>query len=165
MKKILIVSAGVAALALPLAVLAAGVNLYNGGLGQVAGDMQNFGVAVCNGGAKAVTQAVPVTVAVGGQTATVTSASSIQPKACAYSYLTYGALSMRTGKTYSVTVTIDPVRTLISNSNNQTVYSITVPGAAAALNGGQNQTANVNAQSGDFFSMIKNWFSNLFGGQ
>lgn len=166
MKKILIVSAGVAAFALPAVMFAAGVNLYNGGFGQIAGNTQKFGVAVCNGGTQTVTQSVPITVAVGGQTATAVSAPPIKPKACAYSYLTYSALNMQAGKTYSVTVTIDPGRTLISNSNNQTVYGVTVPGAPAAANAvSPSQTANVNVQSGNFFSVIANWFTSLFHGQ
>jgi hypothetical protein len=165
MKHSLIALAGLSALLLPAASFAATVNLYNGGFGQIASNAQNFGVAICNGGTKAVTQSVPVTVATLGQTATVASAPSIAAGSCTYGYLAYAQLGMQPGNTYSVTVTIDPARTVISNKNNQAVYSITVPKLAAANGSAANGTANVGTQSGNFFSIIGNWLSSLFGGK
>lgn len=146
--------------------LAAGANLYNGGFGQVSGNTQNFGVAVCNGGTKAVTQSVPVSVTVNGSSAQVFSASSIEAQKCEYSYLSYGQLGMQAGKSYEVSVTIDPQRSFISNTNNQTSYGVTVPAAQTAqTNAATNETANANAQSGNIFSAILNWIIHLFGGQ
>lgn len=160
---------GFSALAMPAASFAAGINLYNGGLGQIAGDMQTFGVAVCNGGPKAVSQSAPVSVAVGGQTAYIVSMFPIKAGVCAYSYLTYGQLGMASGGTYSVTVTIDPARTVITNANNQAVYKVAVPAvkvsAAAPAVAGKEETANANAQSGNFFNMLGGWLSDLFGGK
>jgi hypothetical protein len=65
---------------------------------------------------------------------------------------------MQAGNTYTVTVTIDP--------KHVATYSVVVPGvtpvaAVATANG----TADVNAQSGNFFTMIGNWLSSLFGGK
>lgn len=166
MKKVFIAVVGLAAVVLPAASLATGLNLTNGGFGQVANNPQSFGVAICDAGKTAVSEAVPVTVAVGSQTANITSASPIKAGGCAYSYLTYSQLGMQPGTAYSVTVTIDPARTMIVNANNQTVYSITVPGSSAAAAQATTpavaQTANANAQSGDFFSAIVNWLSGLF---
>lgn len=163
MKNVFIVFLGFSAVALPAAAFAAGAgtpNLYNGGFGQIAGNTQDFGVAVCNGGAATVTQAVPVSVAVGGQTANILSPAPLKPGACAYSYLTYSQLGMQAGASYSVTVTV--------NGASQAVYRITVPGGAAAgaatLNAA-NGTANANAQFGDFFTMMQNWFKGMFGTQ
>lgn len=169
MKKLTIVL-GLSAVLLPVAAsfAATGVDLYNGGFGQAADNTQGFGVAVCNGGTKTVAQSVPVSVAVGGQTATTLSASSIKPSGCEYSYLNYSDLAMQAGKTYSVTVTIDPGRTLISNTNNQATYAVTVPGTPVAVAPSENaahETANVNFQSGDFFSMVFDWLKGFFGGQ
>ncbi len=145
---------------------AAGVNLYNGGFGQVSGNTQSFGVAVCNGGTKTVTQSVPISVNVNGASAQVYSASSIAAGKCEYSYLSYSQLGMQAGKSYEVTVTIDPTRTVIANTNNQTTYSITVPAAQTAqATNGANGTANVNTESGNIFSAIIHWFASLFGGQ
>jgi imidazole glycerol phosphate synthase subunit HisF len=167
MKKHLIgllgVSVGLSAVVLPVVSLAAGVNLYNGGFGQVAGNAQNFGVAVCNGGTSAVTQSVPVSITVGSQTVSVSSAASIAAGKCEYTYLPYGQLGMQAAGTYSVTVTIDPNRSLISNINNQSTYNVTVAGNTTAQAGNSApETANANAQSGNFFAMLFNWIASWF---
>jgi hypothetical protein len=164
MKQSLIAAVGLSALVLPALSLVASINLQNGGLGQLANNVQNFGVAVCNGGASAVNQSVPVSVSASNQTASVLSASSIAKGACTYSYLSYAQLNMQPGSTYTVVVTIDPNRTVISNSNNQTSYTVTVPGAIAQAPSSANGTANVGVQSGNFFSMLLNWLVGLFGG-
>jgi hypothetical protein len=71
---------------------------------------------------------------------------------------------MQAGQTYSVSVTIDPTHSVISNTNNQATYSVTVPATAtaAATTTTNNGTANVNAQSGNFFTAILHWFESLF---
>lgn len=156
-----------AASAIAALALAAGVTLTNGGLGQVAGNTQSFGVAVCNGGASAVSQSVPVTVSSNGQTATVSSAAPIAAGVCTYSYVNYGALGMAAGQAYSVSVTIDPNKTVISNSNNQATYSVTVPPATvAAANPGATTAstqptsflATIGAAFANFFTALKNLF-------
>ena len=149
--------------------LAAGINLNNGGLGQIASDPSRFGVAVCNGGKSVVTQSVPVSVSVGGQTTSLSSPTPIQVGSCSYAYATYGQLGMQSGKSYSISVTIDPQHTTISNTNNQATYTVQVPGAirttAQTETGTSGGTANVNAQSGNIFTTIFNWFAGLFGGK
>jgi hypothetical protein len=164
MKKTLISIIGLAALAIPAASFAAGVVLTNGGLGQVAANPSQFGVAACDGGTKTVNQSVPISITVNGQSATISSAASIAPGACEYSYIPYSQLGMQAGQTYSVAVTIDPQKTLISNSNNQATYSVTVPGglAAAANSAAGANTADVNAQSGNIFASFWHWLTNLF---
>lgn len=163
MKKLVAFILSFATLVLPAVSFAAGINLYNGGFGQIAGDTQNFGVAVCNGGEKTVDQPALVSVAVAGQTAAVLSASPLPQGSCGYSYLNYSQLGMQAGGTYSVTATIDPGHTLISNSNNQAVYRITVPRNLTITIPASNETAIVNTQSGDFFTMLANWFTNIWG--
>src|SRR5665213_526323 len=91
--------------------VAASVVLTNGGLGQVAGNTQSFGLAVCNNGKQAVMQPVPVLVSANGMATTISSASSIQPGVCQYSYANYSDLAMMAGQTYAVSVTIDPGHT------------------------------------------------------
>jgi len=148
---------GLLAVALPALSQAAGVTLTNGGLGQSAGNASQFGVAVCNGGKTSVTASVPVSVSANSVNATVDSASSIAAGACAYTYLPYNQFGMKAGSTYTVSVTIDPNHTMATNANNQTSYSVTVPGG----NGAQTSaTADVSAQSGNIFSSIWNF---LFG--
>jgi len=147
--------------------LAAGAILRNGGLGQIAGNIQNFGVAACNGGTKAVSQSVPISVVSNGATVGILSASPIGAGACTYSYLSYSQFGMQAGKTYPVTVTIDPAHTLATNKDNQTIYSVTVPGVPAASAESADQakaTADANAQSGSFFSMMGNWLTGLLKG-
>jgi hypothetical protein len=161
MKKILSI-AGLTAILIPAATFAAGISLNNGGVGQVASNPSQFGISVCNNGSAAVTQSVPVSVSVNGQTATVQSAAPIAGGACAYAYLDYSQFGMQAGNTYSASVTIDPQKTAITNSDNQASYSVAVPGAGAQGTAG---TADVNAQSGNFFTMIFNWFAGLFGGK
>ena len=152
--------------ALAFSAFAASVVLTNGGLGQIAGNTQSFGLAVCNGGAVTIAQSVPILVSVNGTTATITSAASIAPGVCEYSYANYNQLGMVAGQTYSVNTTIDPNRTLISNSNNQATYSITVPAAqtAAVTTGGNTTTGSTNflgsigAIFTNFFAAIRNLF-------
>jgi hypothetical protein len=149
------------AIAIPAASFAAGVVLTNGGLGQVASNPSQFGVAVCNGGFATVSQSVPVSIAVNGQTATISSAASIAPGACQYSYVSYDQLGMQAGQTYSATATIDPQASLISNTDNQATYSVTVPGTLAVATQPA-PTADVNAQSGNIFASFWHWLVNLF---
>lgn len=156
------VLAGSAAVIMPAAAFAAGATLTNGGLGQIASDPSHFGVAICNTGKTAMNQSVPVTVALNGKTVTVTSANTVKAGACAYSYLTYGELGMQAGQSYSLTVTIDPAHTMIANANNQATYAVTVPQVPGTAAAGAPQTANVNAQSGNFFTMIANWLAGIF---
>lgn len=164
MKKILLVSA-ISSVAVAYAgiAFAAGINLYNGGLGQVASNPSQFGVAICNGGKATVAQSVPVAVAVNGQTMTLSSPSSIAASACSYIYSNYSQFGMQAGKSYSVAVTIDPQHTAITNSNNQATYSVQVPSAtvgAQTANGAD--TADVNSQSGNIFIGFWNWLRSLF---
>jgi hypothetical protein len=140
--------------------LAAGLTLTNGGLGQTAANPQQFGVAVCAGSGQALSASVPLTVTVGSQSATITSASSITAGACQYSYIPYSQLNMQSGQTYSVNVTIDPQHTLISNSNNTATYSVTVPSQVAA--GNNNLTADASNQLSNPFMAVWNWFIGLF---
>jgi CARDB len=137
-----------------LSAFAAGITLTNGGLGQAASTPNQFGVAVCNTGATALSQSVPVSVTVNGQSQTISSASSIAVGACAYAYLPYSQFNMQPGTSYTAQVVIDPGATVISNTNNSASYSITVPGTPA--------TADVSAQSGNIFIAFWNWFKGLF---
>lgn len=137
-----------------LSAFAAGITLTNGGLGQAASNPSQFGVAVCNTGATALAQSVPVSVTVNGQSETVSSAASIAVGSCAYSYLPYSEFNMQPGTSYTAQVTIDPNATVISNTNNSASYSITVPGIPG--------TADVSAQSGNFLAAFWNWFKGLF---
>ncbi len=160
MKKILIVTA-VLAVVVPVASFAASLVLTNGGLGQVASNPSQFGVAVCNGGSAAVNQSVPVSILVNGQTATIQSASSIAAGACEYSYVSYSQFGMQAGQTYSANVAI--------NGGTPANYSVTVPGAQTSVginvgttNTGAANTADVNAQSGNIFTAFWNWLVHLF---
>jgi hypothetical protein len=149
----------------PAMSLAAGVSLHNGGLGQAAQNTQSFGVAVCNDGTQALNQTVPISVTANDKTVTVPSAASIKPGNCAYSYLTYAPFGMWAGTTYSVSVTIDPDHSVITGSNNQASYSVTVPKASVAAAPAQtpaNGIANVSFQSGNFFTMLVSWLSGIF---
>jgi|GEM_PF-2437709 hypothetical protein len=141
--------------------LAAGVALTNGGLGQIANSPQQFGIAVCNGGAQALTNSVPVAVVVGDKNATIPSASSIAPKQCAYSYAPYSQFDMQPGQTYSVNVAIDPQHSVITNTDNQATYSVTVPSQEAATNGA-GLTADASDQLSNPFAAVWNWFVGLF---
>jgi hypothetical protein len=156
MKKILTIAA-VLAVAVPVASFAASLVLTNGGLGQVASNPSQFGVAVCDGGSAAVSQSVPVTVTANGQTATLSSANSIAIGACQYSYVSYSQFNLQAGQTYPVAVSI--------NGGAQANYSMTVPGgttAAATQPAPTANTADVNAQSGNIFTAFWHWFVNLF---
>ena len=146
----------VAALAVAGSAFAAGTILSNGGLGQVAGNTQSFGVAVCNGGTATVAQSVPISVTSNGQSASVPSNAPIAPGVCTYSYVNYNALNMSAGGTYSVNVTIDPSHTVISNTNNQANYSVTVPGGPVAV------APETNAQPVGFIAVIGAAFANFF---
>lgn len=143
---------------------AASFDLTNGGLGQAALNPQQFGVAVCDKSSDALTSAVPVTVTVGGQSATVSSVSPIAAGQCAYSYVSYSQLDMQPGQTYSVSVTVDPQHTVASNSNDEANYSVTVPGGAQASAKNTNLTADVAGQLSNPFSAAWNWIAGLFKG-
>ena len=163
MKKLLIAACGIFSLGLPIVSFGAGVNLLNGGFGQAVNDPQNFGVAVCNSGAEILADAVPLSVTVGEHTILTSSVNNLAPSKCEYTYLPYAQAGMETGQTYSVTVTIDSNHTIISSTDNQTTYSITVPGAPVArVAGNDSGTANASAQFGNFFSMLTNWFGGFF---
>ena len=162
MKRLTVSALGLLAVALPALSLAASITLTNGGLGQIAGNTAEFGIAVCNGGATALSASVPVSVTANGVNASVSSASSIAPGACAYTYLPYSQFNMQAGETYTVAVAIDPNHTAITNANNETSYSVTVPSAAQASQDMQAGTADVSAQSGNIFTAFWNWLVHLF---
>lgn len=165
MKKVVITLLGISAITLlsTVTALAASLTLTNGGLGQVVANPTQFGVAVCAGNAD-LTQSVPITVAVNGQTSTVSSASPIPAGTCQYSYLNYADLGMQSDQTYAVSVTIDPQQTVVSSTNNQTTYSITVPTqpSMAVATSSNNLTANIASQFANPFLAVWNWLSNLF---
>ncbi len=151
------------ALLTPALSLAAGVVLSNGGFGQAAGNPQNFGVAVCNHGTETVTQSVPVSVTVGDRSTSIMSGAPIKAGSCSYSYLPYAPLAMEAGHTYIVAVAVDPNHSIITNTDNQVSYDVTVPNSPSAAAGASSaQSANVNAQSGNFFTMLLDWLSRLF---
>jgi hypothetical protein len=150
-----------AALIPALTASAGSIVLVNGGFGQLAGNSQNFGIAICNQGTNALNHAVPVTVSTGEKTVNISSVPSIKAGGCEYSYLAYKDLGMKAGNTYSVVVTIDPQHSVISNTTNKTTYSAVVPAGVASA--GSKATANASAQSGNFFAAIWNWIVSLFG--
>lgn len=143
---------------------AATLTLTNGGLGQIAANPQQFGVAVCAGAEKGLSQSVPVSVTVNGKSASISSASSIAAGNCGYSYLPYSQLGMQAGQTYSVDVVIDPQHTVSSNGNNESVYSVTVPGQAApvAVQPSKNLTANISTQFANPITVLWNWLGDLY---
>jgi hypothetical protein len=157
MKGLVISAVGFLAVVLPALSLAAGVTLTNGGLGQVAGNASSFGVAVCDGGKSALTASVPVSVTANGVSISTNSASNIAAGACEYTYVPYSQFNMQAGNTYTVNVTIDSNHATITNTNNQTSYSVTVPSSATAAG-----TADVSAQSGNIFTSFWHWLTNLF---
>jgi hypothetical protein len=144
--------------------LAATISLSNGGVGQVATNPSQFGIAVCNDGASALAQGVPVTVSTNGQTVALSSANSIAVGSCGYTYLSYSQFGMQAGQTYTVTTTIDPKHTVTSNTNNSAEYSVTVPAQQAAA-GPQPDglTANAAVQFTNPLTAFWNWLMNLFG--
>lgn len=157
MKVLALSAVGLLAVVLPALSLAAGYTLTNGGLGQIAGNTANFGVAVCNGGKTATTASVPMAVTANGVGITTNSASNIAAGACAYTYLPYSEFNMQAGKAYDVSVAIDPNHTAITNTNNQTSYTVTVPSST-----GNAGTADVNAQSGNLIMKFWSWLTKLF---
>lgn len=160
-----ILGISIATIAIAPALAATGVILHNGGLGQTAGDTKNFGVAVCNGGTKAVTQSVLVSVSANEATADIASASSIAAHKCEYTTVAYAAFNMQAGQSYQVSVTIDPKHTIISNTDNQASYNITVPaGQTAQTNVAANGSANANAEAGNVFASIFQWLAHFFTG-
>lgn len=142
-----------------VAFAATGSILTNGGVGQVAGNSQSFGVAVCNGGTTATSLAVPVLVSANGASVTASSEPSIQPDACAYTYVDYSQFGMTAGQTYSVVATIDPGHTVIKNSDNAATYTVTMPSAQMAAAAGDNTVAD---QSTNFLATIGAAFVNFF---
>jgi len=124
------------------------LDLQNGGLGQVAANPQQFGVAVCDKDAQALTSAVPITIAVGDQSTTISSAASIASKQCEYSYLPYAQLGMQGGQTYSVNVTV---------GTDQATYSVTVPPQPTI-----SLSADISNNVSGLISGIWNWFTGLF---
>jgi hypothetical protein len=145
---------------------AATFTLTNGGLGQAAANTQQFGVAVCNKSTANLTQPVPVVVTTNGESATISSASTIQAGSCEYSYLPYSQLGMKSGVAYAVSVTIDPQDSVISNSDNATVYNVTVPGqVAVAVNNTpaqSNLTADIASQFANPLVSLWNWLGDLY---
>lgn len=142
---------------------AASVVLTNGGLGQVAGNTQSFGIAVCNKGTQALGQSVPLSVSAAGQVAAIESTAPTPAGSCSYTYVNYSQFGMTAGQTYTVTVTIDPQHTLTSNANNQATYDVTVPGTSAqaetetqtAASGNNNLLAYLGSVLVNFFSALK----------
>jgi hypothetical protein len=108
----------------------AGGILQNAGLGQKAGDPNNFGIAVCNNGSQATSQAVPVSITANNTATTLQIPAPLNAKQCTYSYVPYSSFSMKTGVNYSVQVTIDSNRTFATNPDTSATYSVTVPGGA-----------------------------------
>jgi hypothetical protein len=141
---------------------AAGLDLVNGGLGQVATNPQQFGIAVCDKGSQPVSASLPIAVDTNGQMETISSAASIAAGQCEYSYLDYSQLNMQPGQSYSVNVTIDPQHTEISNSDNSATYSVTVPGKMSATQTGAGLTANASNQLSSPIAAFFNWFFGLF---
>lgn len=134
MKKLTFSAVAVAVFALGAStVFAANMTLTSGGLGHQGGDVLTFGFAVCNGGATALTTSVPVTVSANGVVVNTESPAPIAPGACEYAYLPYASFNMTGGETYSVNVTVDPNKTVISNTNNQSSYTLAVPETGAVL--------------------------------
>lgn len=143
-------------------VSAAGVSLTNGGLGQLAANTQQFGAAVCNTTTNAFTGSVPVSITVGSETIIVSTTPSISGGQCEYTYVNYSRFGMQGGQTYSVAVTIDPQHTVISNTNNEATYMITVPGVLAQSGNG-NLTATVSRNVSDnIFVIVWDWIVGLF---
>ncbi len=142
--------------------LAATITLTNGGLGQVASNPQQFGVAVCS--SQTLSQSVPVNITVVGKTATINSVPMIKSGACEYSYVDYAQFGMEAGKTYDVDVVIDPQHSISSNSNNETVYSVTVPGntTTAVANSNANLTANISSQFSNPLVAFWQWLGDLY---
>lgn len=135
---------------------AAGVVLTNGGLGQAAANQQSFGIAVCNGSAVAINKTVPVTVSANGITIPMVSAPSIAAGQCAYSYVNYNQFNMKAGQSYTVAVTIDPNKTVITNANNQATYTVAVPNQQGTT------TAANSSANGNFIAVIGSAFANFF---
>jgi hypothetical protein len=104
--------------------LAASNVLVNSGLGQKAGDVTSFGVAICNKGTQALGSA-PVTVTGNSHSLTVMT-GALSQGSCGYSYIAYSDLGMTSGKTYLVVVTIDPNHTVVGDAD-QATYTVTVP--------------------------------------
>jgi hypothetical protein len=168
MKQTIIKSSTLAGLMFLIAssAFAATFTLTNGGLGQTVANTQQFGVAVCNKSTANLTQSVPIVVTTNGESATISSASTIQAGSCEYSYLPYSQLGMKSGETYSVNVTIDPQNSVISNSDNATVYNVTVPGQAmVAANNTPTQpnlTANIASQFANPLVSLWNWLGDFY---
>ncbi len=125
------------------------LNLTNGGLGQVAANPQQFGVAVCDNDSQPLTDVVPIHIVVGDQTAVIDSTSSIASGQCEYSYIPYTQFGMEGGKTYAVDVTV---------SDDHTTYSVTVP---PQPNNATSLTANISNSISGLFSGIWNWVVGL----
>jgi hypothetical protein len=138
------------------------LNLSNGGLGQSASNPRQFGVAVCNKSGTAITSSVPVSISVGGKSATISSAASIASGQCQYSYVDYAQFDMQPGQTYSVDVAINSQSGAISGASNEAVYSVTVPAQTTAVVNNNNLTANASAQLSNPFSVVWNWITGLF---
>jgi len=130
--------------------------LVSGGVGQVVNDMQAFQVAICNHGAQASKNAVPVTMSANGANAVISSAAAIGAGECQYAPVSYAALNLAAGGTYSIAVQV--------GANTET-YSITVPGGTASTGASGTHAANTAeaaAQGGNIFTSIWNWIASLF---
>lgn len=135
MKNRLILAGAAAVIAVSVlpAFAASGVVLSNGGIGQRVSDPSNFGIAICNKGSKSLAQAVPLWITANGKSATINSAAPIAAGSCGYSYASYASLSLAAGNTYTVSVIIDPDKSVVgAGTNTQANYTITVPGVAAS---------------------------------
>jgi hypothetical protein len=141
---------------------AASMTLSNGGLGQVATKPSQFGVAVCNKSGTDLAQAVPIIVTTNGESATISSVATIQAGTCSYSYLPYSQLGMTAGQTYSVNVIVDPQHSVSSNSDNATVYTVTVPAQTTAAQPSANLTANISSQFPNPLVAVWDWLGSLY---
>ena len=118
-------------LAIAMSANAAGITLTNGGFGQRSGDVGSFGFAVCDSGSVLFSGGVPISVTANGVPDVVSFTSPLAASSCGYTYLPYASFNMVPGNTYSISVTIDPQHSLITNINNQATYaSVMVPSAS-----------------------------------
>jgi hypothetical protein len=106
---------------------ASGAVLSHAGVGQKAGDVTTFGIAVCNNGDQQISQSVPISARANGRTVSTYVNGPLNAGACAYSYLSYDMFGMVGGQTYSVLVDIDPQHSITQSVEPQAAYSVAVP--------------------------------------
>jgi hypothetical protein len=160
---------GIALLSAAPSFAATSVKITNGGFGQIATKTDQFGVAICNTGAQTVNLPIPATVAVDSVTANLLITTPLNVGQCVYSYLSYGQFNMKPGQTYLVQVAIDPQRTVITNSDSATVYTVTVPVPAvvapvAVASPLKTLTADANIQFSNPFKIAWKWLGKIYKG-